>query len=89
MRGDAKAAGLIAPKEFNGVRARAVAIDFSVLQQVRDARPTVDRPQTIRIPFFDDASLLVEISAAVPTHSFAVAARRHASSAPAAAPCSG
>ena len=42
-------------------RTRPVAINFLALQKVREALKT-DMPQTIRIVFFDDAVLLVQIT---------------------------
>ena len=50
-------------------RARAVDIDFSVLQTVFDDMAFADTPRAIRIPFFEDAVLLAEITNVVPTSS--------------------
>ncbi len=43
------------------IRSRPVTLDFSVLQHLRTVI-TNDQPQTIRIAFFDDAVLLVQIN---------------------------
>lgn len=50
-------------------RARAVHVDFDVLQDVFDALTIAAEPMTIRIPFFDDATLLAEITSVVSTSS--------------------
>ena len=50
-------------------RARAVDVDFVVLQNVFDTLTVAAEPVTIRIPFFDDAALLAEITRVVPTSS--------------------
>ena len=50
-------------------RARAVDIDFSVLQTVFDDMAIAGTPRVIRIPFFEDAALLAEITNVVPTSS--------------------
>ena len=50
-------------------RARSVDIDFSVLQTVFDDLAIAGTPRVIRIPFFEDAALLAEITNVMPTSS--------------------
>ncbi len=50
-------------------RARAVDVDFAVLQNVFDTLTIAAQPMTIRIPFFDDAAVLAEITRIEPTSS--------------------
>lgn len=51
------------------LRSRSVDLELSVLGMAREGLLNTKQSQAIRIPFFDDASVLVEITSAMPTAS--------------------
>jgi len=62
-----------ATQERGTLRARAVDVDFSTLLSITAKARASSGPQLVRIPFFDDASMLVEISKIEATSSGGVA----------------
>ena len=69
MTASAEAATVGRSAQAAVARARAVDVDFGVLQDVFDTLTIAAEPTTIRIPFFDDSVLLAEITSVVRTSS--------------------